>query len=527
LDSAIGAASQRNIVGYLTKPLNMEQLLALIRQVIARKRVEEQLGAEREYSQNLIDSSLDMIISVDRERRIVEFNLAAEKAFGYGKAEVIGKHVDLLYADSAEGLKAHHTALETGRFTGEIVNKRKNGQTFPSLLASSAMQDARGQFLGVMGISRDITEQKTTQEKIENAAREWAITFDSISDLVSIHDNDFKIVRMNKAFAAAFKMDLKSLLGKTCYQVVHGTETPPPDCPHLKTVEIGKATTAELFEPRLEAHLEMSASPIFNDKGEHIASVHIAKDITQRKKMEEQVILTDRLISIGELASGIAHELNNPLTGIIGFSDLVLEKDLSSDVKEDLRVINREAKRTTTIVRNLLTFARKQPADKQSVDINRIIQLVLDLRDYEQKVSNIGVDNQFTSDLPEIVANGAQLQQVFLNIVLNAEYFMIETHGRGTLTVTTERLGDIIRASFADDGPGIAEESLGHLFDPFFTTKEVGKGTGLGLSISYGIIADHGGRIYAESELGKGATFVVELPVATPDKEGEIEIEKS
>jgi len=148
------------------------------------------------------------------------------------------------------------------------------------------------------------------------------------------------------------------------------------------------------------------------------------------------------------------------------------------------------------------------------VDIHNIIQKVLELRAYEQKVSNIEVNTRFAPDLPEITADGFQLQQVFINIIINAEHFMIEAHQRGTLTITTEWVGDIIRASFADDGPGIAKENLGHLFDPFFTTKEVGKGTGLGLSICYGIITEHGGRIYAESELGKGATFIVELPIS-------------
>ena len=139
---------------------------------------------------------------------------------------------------------------------------------------------------------------------------------------------------------------------------------------------------------------------------------------------------------------------------------------------------------------------------------------MLELRAYEQKVNNIQVNTQFAPDLPEITADGFQLQQVLINIIINAEHFMIEAHRRGTFTITTERVGDIIRASFADDGPGIAEKNLGHLFDPFFTTKEVGKGTGLGLSISYGIITEHGGRIYAESELGKGATFIIELPIS-------------
>jgi len=240
----------------------------------------------------------------------------------------------------------------------------------------------------------------------------------------------------------------------------------------------------------------------------------IIRDLTERKRMQEQLMVTDRLTSIGELASGIAHELNNPLTSVIGFSDLLLgKKDLPDDIKEDLVVINREAQRTAGIVRNLLTFARKHPQEKQSVDINSIIQKVLELRAYEQKVNNIQVNTQFAPDLPEIMANSFDLQQVFINIIINAEHFMIEAHRGGTLTIATQREKDIIRVSFADDGPGISQENVGHVFDPFFTTKEVGKGTGLGLSICRGIITEHGGRIYAESELGKGATFIVELPI--------------
>ena len=150
---------------------------------------------------------------------------------------------------------------------------------------------------------------------------------------------------------------------------------------------------------------------------------------------------------------------------------------------------------------------------KQLVNINSLIEKVLELRTYEQKVSNIRVNTRFDPDLSEVMADYFQLQQVFLNIIINAEHFMIEAHNKGTLTITTERIGNIIKASFTDDGSGIPEDDMGHLFDPFFTTKEVGQGTGLGLSICHGIITEHGGQIYAEGELGKGATFVVELPI--------------
>jgi len=257
----------------------------------------------------------------------------------------------------------------------------------------------------------------------------------------------------------------------------------------------------------------LSLSTVRDDKGDPIAMMGLSRDITERRKMEEQLILTDRLASIGELASGIAHELNNPLTGVIGLSQLIIERDVPEDIKEDLTMVNSEAQRAAGVVKNLLTFARKHPLARQFLNVNDAINKVLELRAYEQKVNNVRVVSRMAPDLPQIMADYFQLQQVFLNIIINAEYFMIEANGKGTLTITTERVGDVIRASFADDGPGIPPENLGHLFDPFFTTKEVGKGTGLGLSISHGIVTSHGGNIYAESEPGKGATFIVELPI--------------
>jgi len=224
-------------------------------------------------------------------------------------------------------------------------------------------------------------------------------------------------------------------------------------------------------------------------------------------------MMTERLASIGELASGIAHELNNPLTSVIGFSQLLMEKNPADDVKEDLSLIYSEAQRAAGTVKNLLTFARKHLPVKQLSQINNVIEDVLKLRAYEQKVNNIEVNRRFASDLPEIMVDYFQMQQVFLNLVINAEYFMTQAHNKGMLTITTERFDDIVRISCADDGPGISKENLSRIFNPFFTTKEVGKGTGLGLSICHGIVTGHGGSIYARSRLSKGATFVVELPI--------------
>jgi PAS domain S-box-containing protein len=245
----------------------------------------------------------------------------------------------------------------------------------------------------------------------------------------------------------------------------------------------------------------------------------VTTDITELKNMQAQLMAQDRLASLGELVSGVAHELNNPLTSVIGFSELLLRRDLPDDIKEDLEIINDKAKLIASIVQSLLTFARKQPQEKLPIDLNERIRRVLELRAYEQKTNNIQVITRFASDLPQIMGDSFQLYQVFLNIIINAEFFMIEAHNKGTLTITTERMiGDFVRATFADDGPGISKENMTHLFTPFFTTKEVGKGTGLGLSICHGIITEHEGRIYAGSELGKGATLIVELPITSSNE---------
>jgi signal transduction histidine kinase len=318
---------------------------------------------------------------------------------------------------------------------------------------------------------------------------------------------------VNKAVADLLHTTPQELVGKFCREVMRGNQECPTNCPHLLAIKTGKPSSVETFNSNLGLHLQESASPLFNEKGEITGTVLVARDVTQQKRMEEQLIMTDRLASIGELSSGIAHELNNPLTSVIGFSQLLMEGDVPANIKEDIGIVYSEAQRAAAIVKNLLTFARKHAPVKQLSQVNTVIEDVLRLRAYEQKVNNIKVENNLATNLPEIMMDHFQMQQVFLNIMINGEFAMLEAHHRGKMVITTERLDGVIRITFTDDGPGISEENLKHIFDPFFTTKEVGKGTGLGLSICHGIVMEHGVKIHAISEQGMGASFVVELPL--------------
>lgn len=241
-------------------------------------------------------------------------------------------------------------------------------------------------------------------------------------------------------------------------------------------------------------------------------------------ELQQRALTSSHLASIGELASGIAHEVNNPLASIVLYTQLLMEEDLPAKTKSDVMSIYESAVRAINIIRRLLTFARQQLQQKMATDINEMVAVTLELRKYALETSNISVRTRLAPGLPLTLADPGQIQQVFLNIVLNSEAEMKLSHGKGNLYITTELEDNTIKVAFKDDGPGISKENMSKIFNPFFTTREVGQGTGLGLSICHGIIADHDGRIYAESEPGSGATFYVELPVipcGQADKKGE------
>jgi signal transduction histidine kinase len=242
------------------------------------------------------------------------------------------------------------------------------------------------------------------------------------------------------------------------------------------------------------------------------------RESRERARLQQQLIQAEKMAALGQLVSGAAHELNNPLSSLVGYSDVLLGlPSLDAEARGWLETIRKEADRARRIVQSLLSFARQDKPRRAPVDVNDLLEQTLGLRAYEMKVSGIIVEREL-SPLPRVLADAHQLQQVFLNIIINAEQAMQEAGRGGTLRVKTEIIEaeqrQCVAVRIGNNGPPIEKEIVSRIFDPFFTTKEVGRGTGLGLSISYGIVQEHGGRIWAESEAGGGVTFNIELPLA-------------
>ena len=352
-------------------------------------------------------------------------------------------------------------------------------------------------------------ERVKAQREAERA--HLASLADSLSDGIVLVDAGLRVTSFNGAAS-------ELLASLTDAEVSEGAELSDPALVELaqQALSTGAATSLrELPSNPTSSHrryLMAMAAPLAGSP-EGSAAVVILRDVTEERLMQERLLQSEKMVSVGQLVSGVAHELNNPLTGIMGFAQLLLARDLDERTKRDVGTIHTEAERASKIVQNLLSFARRKRAEKELANLNVLLERVLELRIYDLRVKNIELELDLDPKLPETMVDTDQIQQVFLNVIINAEQAMLTGGERGTLKVRSRQENDVIRLSFQDDGPGLDQETLRRIFDPFFTTKDTGEGTGLGLTLSYGIIDEHGGRIWAESQPGHGATFTIELPI--------------
>jgi two-component system NtrC family sensor kinase len=381
---------------------------------------------------------------------------------------------------------------------------------------------------------------------ILRAKREWEQTFDAINDPIAVFNGRGQLLRGNHALAQLLSKPITAIQGLSCSEAGFCDEGPggcavsralargeirsevtlpegqifsvttfpigvPSDGPSV--VQIAQNVTEEI---RTARRVQQMSGELAATNQRLVTALH------QLKATQAQLVQAEKLSAIGQLVAGVAHELNNPLTSVIGYAQLVEEelRDGSSrrppgQVAHDLRRIAEESERAARIVRNLLVFARRQSTDRGPQSVPDICSRVLALREYEFRLRGVKVETDLPADLPRVVADAGQLQQVFLNLVLNAERAMRgRDDPRLSVAARHEEGASAIEVAVTDSGHGIDESNISRIFDPFFTTRDVGEGTGLGLSICYGIVRDHGGEIRVESRVGTGTTFRVTLPAS-------------
>jgi PAS domain S-box-containing protein len=356
--------------------------------------------------------------------------------------------------------------------------------------------------------------------------------FDMAGTMLLAVDAKGKVSAINKKGCEILEYEEKDIIGRDWFNIFTPERMRAEARSIFKRIMKGELEHFEYVEgfavlskSSKEKLVRWHNSVIKNERGKIVGILRSGEDVTELRRMEEErkileqkAQLSSRLASIGELASGVAHEINNPLTGVIGYTQFLLDrKDIPDNVKDDLNIINEGAHRVASIVKRLLAFSRQTKPARTHVDINGLINDILQMRAYHLQANNITVDLALDSALPITIADAGQLQQVFLNLIVNAETEMKLAHNKGKLLISTKKSDNTIHVSFKDNGPGIPKENLEKIFDPFFTTREVGEGAGLGLSICYGIVKEHNGRIWVESKPRQGATFNVELPIVATD----------
>jgi two-component system NtrC family sensor kinase len=352
-------------------------------------------------------------------------------------------------------------------------------------------------------------------EMVRHAKEQWETAFDSLSEGIAVVDDVGRVRRANRSFAAMLRAPVANVIGCDLVEALVGTSLPLVEL-------LGAARAGDRGQPivlrsiTLGRAIRVTAARIPAPAGAPDQSVVVlVEDVTDQQAMESHLIQSEKLAAVGQLVSGVAHELNNPLTSIAGLSEFLLEqKELGAKDRGHLRVIHEQADRAGRIVRNLLTFARKGPAEQAPVDLNDVIQRTLLLMSYDLTLKDIAIEKDLGT-LPPVLGDRHALQQVLLNLLNNAAQAVAENPpDRPRVIRILSWFDDRVRMKVADSGAGIPDDALPHLFTPFFTTKEPGQGTGLGLSITYSIVEAHGGRIAVERPPEGGAAFLVDLPPA-------------
>ena len=505
---------------------------AYIHDITDRKRVERDLHDSEKRLRTLFERVRHGLFISSKEGKFIDCNPALLDMLGYSSKEEFSK-IDIaqdLYVNPLDRKRFRERIEQDGYVKDmEVEFKKKDGRRITVLLEGHVLRNEKGELIGYEGINLDISERKRIEEELREANEFFTNLIQSSVDGIIAADMEGNIFIFNKGAEALTGYKAEEVIGKINIADIYPKGVAKEVMRRLRGPEdggVGKLLPTRfdvLDHAGQEIPIQLSAALIHDGSGKEMASVGIFNDLRRHlameKKLQEthwQLISSEKMASLGKLAAGIAHEINNPLGGILIYASLMMEDLPEGDPRrQDLARIVQEASRCKDIVKSLLEFGRQTEPKFEPTNINRAITDGLFFLENQALFYNIQIVKTLDPTLPLVMGHAGQLKQVLINIIVNAAEAM---RGKGTLTIATYPSPDRrwVHLEFTDTGEGIREENLTRIFDPFFTTKEVGKGTGLGLSTSYGIVESHGGRIRVKSKVGEGTTFTVELPAA-PD----------
>jgi two-component system, NtrC family, sensor kinase len=460
------------------------------------------------------DAISDFIVVHDAENRVLRLNRALADLLGARPMEAIGRDMGQLQLLTSPVQPGNCPFCRNPKAPLEEFVHQAAERTY--LVSASRIHSGQQDGLRTVHVMKDITDRREAERRYRR-------------------ERDFNKNILNNTQSMILVLDtagLVSYANRRCFEAGY-TEQDLLGHPLAEMVPAARREIfAEAFERTLEGaaldnleipvirgngssrQFSISLSPMRDEQGDINSIVVVMTDVTDAADLQAKMMHTEKMAALGQLVSGVAHEVNNPLAAIVGFTDLLLENpEIPAEAKEELQVILQEAQRTRVIVQNLLSFARQMPAQREPVQVNSILQQTLKLRAYDLSNHGVELTENYAEDLPLILGDPHQLQQVFLNILNNAYDAVHETQRPGKIEIESAERNGQLEICFHDNGPGIAQPDK--IFDPFFTTKEVGKGTGLGLSICYGIVRAHRGEIVARNNAdGVGCTFIVRLPLA-------------
>ena len=452
---------------------------------------------------------------------IVDANPALVHMLGYeSKEELLSRSVADIIVDRAERQSlVKEVERQPTPQTRELTLTRKDGSPIVCLNTSSAVRDTAGRVIRYQGSVLDVTARREMERQLHKEQEFARRLVDSFPDLILVVDTNSRYTFVSPRCQEVLGYDLDET-----EQMEFGARTHQEDLPALLSlfsdIVSGRQTFGSL-EVRVRhksgdwRRIRFNFSPLSDETGAIEGVVLSGRDVTELKRLEEQLIQAEKLAAMGQMLAGVAHELNNPLTAILGVTELLAEKkDVENGTQRQLELTHRQARRAARIVQNLLEFSRPASPQKKPVDLNSIVERTLQLHEHSLRRNNVEVDFRPLPNLPPIIGDANQLIQVFLNLVTNAEQAICEVRDSGRIQIRMMIQGPRIAVAFQDDGVGIREESIPRLFDPFYTTKRPGGGTGLGLSICLSIVREQGGTIEAEALPAGGSAFTVYLPIA-------------